>query len=1144
MYLKRLEIVGFKSFADAFELEFREGISCIVGPNGCGKSNIADAIRWVLGCQSPSELRAERMEDVIFSGTATRKPQGMAEVVLTLDNSRRELPLDFDEISITRRLFRSGESEYLINGNKSRLMDLTDLLVDRGLGNKGYWILEKNMTQAIIEKGPADRRFLFDEAAGIVKYKLQRHRAELKLRAVAEDLERLDDIISEVERNVRQLKKQVSAYRRWERAERKVLELKGLRMHRELRFLSARKKELEEKLESATRAEQEISAAVAAASARRADARVALDKARVELDEAHSVVSELEREIGSSMSDLAVAGERLDNVSSRIADLGKRIASRSGKADEFRRRARELAGGEEELKSTLEKARSELKGISGKLSSAEKEFAEVAAELDGARKEFANAAELEREAKAALDEVRRRRETARREIGHLEERRAELSSRLEELRGAVAESVKRSAALEKERDEVLDAISRGSEELAVMDAGIGEAREHVRAMELKVGVLESRLGSLRSAGTAVAGGSSTLSSRIKVKEGYEIAVGAWLDVYQDAVLVDSPLGLPGEGSGARFFVPGRDVMVPGDLPPGGKPLSLCLEEGSDSSVAGLLSGAVLAPDDKTALEWFVEGGNFDIVTNDGNVYRGDGLVRLGVPESGAGSIEREGLISEAERKRGELIKKLAEAEKRIEGLVKRRRELEKALEENRERLTALESGKAAAEALAESGGKQVNILESELSGIDEILPGLLEEASGDVGAEYASRVGEAEDRRKRLSGIMERLEEKKDRLALRLNELLRMENQANLDVSRAENALGKLLDERKRLLESAAGAEEEADRMSSELDSLREEKILLERRIVELENKLARARERRGEAERKRKEASMIRARWLEQSRKADEELAARRDALAVAAEEKVVLSGELRLLEERYKNLDSGELVLPGEKSGYWNLSEEELDAELRKQIGFRESLGPVNMLAVTEYEEGMKRLEFLRKQRNDLEEARISLLGAISDINKTAAGKFGETFARVRENFREMFVSLFGGGEADIMAMESDDPLEGGVQIVARPPGKKMENITSLSDGERAMTAAALLFALYLEKPSPFCVLDELDAPLDDTNVDNYVNLLKRFVDRTQFIVITHNKRTMEAADRLFGITMEERGVSVMTTVNLEKARTLVEG
>jgi len=293
-----------------------------------------------------------------------------------------------------------------------------------------------------------------------------------------------------------------------------------------------------------------------------------------------------------------------------------------------------------------------------------------------------------------------------------------------------------------------------------------------------------------------------------------------------------------------------------------------------------------------------------------------------------------------------------------------------------------------------------------------------------------------------------------------------------------------------------------------------------------------------------RTEASRERAQWLKRSKQVDEELSLQREELSASREDKALVSGEMESVRSLFEELNVKELILPDEASRYWEYSNEKLQSELEKQMGYRENLGPVNMLAVTEYEEARKRIEFLDEQRADLNEARESLMSAISEINRTAARKFDETFVVVKKNFKEMFTSLFGGGEAEIIALDSEDPLEGGVQIIARPPGKKLDNITALSSGEQAMTAAALLFALYLVKPSPFCVLDELDAPLDDTNVDNYINLLRGFVQRTQFIVITHNKRTMESADRLFGITMAEKGVSTMTSVSLEKALQISEG
>jgi chromosome segregation protein len=1143
LYLKRLEIVGFKSFADAFELEFQKGISCIVGPNGCGKSNIADAIRWALGSQSPSELRADRMEDVIFSGTVDRKPQGMAEVILTFDNSQRSFNLDFDEITVTRRLFRSGESEYLLNGNRCRLMDVTDLIVDKGLGSNGYWILEKNMTEIIIESGPSDRRFLFDEAAGIVKYKMQRHRAELKLNAVASDLERLDDIISEVQRNMKQLKNQVSAYRRWERAERRISEIRGVLENRQLRKSEELLKELEKRIEKCRASEQKASAAAKAASGRQSNARLALERAQSQLDGEHARVSELDSEMSDVNQELAVARERHRNLSSRIETAVEEAEKERQRAERLLKDACQLSEKSDYLSGRLKEAREELERASEDSEKAEKDYAASAGKLEKARVENSALSDRQQSLQKEYTDNLRSRERAERELQLATERRDEIRSQLDSLKSSLQEAGNSLKEASGRRTEIADRIAVADEELKVLDNSLAGVRAETGEILTRREVLRSRISSLREVPEDSPAAGERLSARLEVVEGMGIAVGAWLDAFQDAAVLNAPDELPNDSRGHRYFLKVREENRPG-IPEGGTWLPDCLRENSRADYAGLMSRAVLAPDAGTALSWFLRGYDLDFVTPDGDLFRRDGLVRLGVPESGGGAIEREALARDAEKTLETLtadIEKLRETEEDLAARVSETREDRELL---RGRLSEAGRDEASMEATVRAREERLETLTDELDSVEKRIPELIETSSDQDSSDISGEMRRIREELDKLSIRLKSLEEERDENGARLNSLLRTENNARVEVTSLEASLNQARDEHQRLLKASGEASEHSSSVEGEIESLKAEKKGLEVHIEELRSRLDQLSVKREAAEKDRTEASQERASWLEKTREADEELIRSREELSSAREERAEVSGELQVVTERCHELRSRDTYLPPEESRYWEYSDEKLRSELEKQTGYRENLGPVNMLAVTEYEEGKKRIDFLTEQRADLDEARTSLLEAISEINRTAARKFDETFVEVRTHFKKMFTSLFGGGEADIMALDSEDPLEGGVQIVARPPGKKLENITALSSGERAMTAAALLFALYLVKPSPFCVLDELDAPLDDTNVDNYVNLLKGFVHRTQFIVITHNKRTMEAADRLFGITMVEQGVSTMTTVSLEKARRLIEG
>jgi chromosome segregation protein len=1151
LYLKRLEIVGFKSFADAFELEFQEGISCVVGPNGCGKSNIADAVRWALGSQSPSELRADRMEDVIFSGTVERKPQGMAEVVLTFDNSRRELNLDFDEVTVTRRLFRSGDSEYLLNGNRCRLMDITDLIVDRGLGSNGYWILEKNMTETIIESGPSDRRFLFDEAAGIVKYKMQRHRAELKLNAAGADLERLDDIISEVDRNVNSLKKQVSAFRRWEKAERMITEIRGLLEHRTLQESRERLRQLEERMKASSAREQKASASVSAAAAKQSQARVALEKAQALLDSEHSNCAKIDGELSRIHEELAVTEERRRNTSSRIESAKAESSAEKGRSEQLKRDAESLILEETSIRTKIAESGKVLQEATRASELSEERYAASVSELEKARASYRVVSEAVQSLQKDYTDSLRTRERARQELELALERKKQLESTARELGENRDTTQQRLGEIEYERIRLEKSIADALSGQADIADGIAKTGAEVRSLEMDAGLIDARIRSLREAETASDSDKPLISSQIRIHlresdgegKGMGIAVGAWLDSFQDSIIWDGSDPLPEVDSGERYFLNLRKPVKP-ELPGGAVWLPDCLIDGAPSELRSLLGGAALAPDRERAAKWFFEGIDLDIVTPEGDLFRKDGLVRLGVPESGGGAIEREALAGEA-LKKAQCISKELEVSRKLEmELLESLRVNESALNRLRSELSVNAQEEASLKATAAGYENRSGEILSELKDIEDRLPALRQVSSEQDSSDSTEKMRNAREEMDRLAISLEDIEKRKESVGTERNILIREENEAKLALSSYETSLNQTETDRKRLLSSSAEAEKRSREIDERIVELKGTLEELGDSISKLEEDLRKCSIRREDAEKSRAEASGSRAEWLEKSKQADAEVTLQREELSSAREEKASLTGEMESVRSRFEELSGRELILPEEGSRFWEYPGEKLALELDKQTGYRENLGPVNMLAVAEYEEARKRIEFLDEQRTDLSDARESLLNAIREINRTAAKKFDETFVEVRKHFKDMFTNLFGGGEADIIALESDDPLEGGVQIVARPPGKKLENITALSSGERAMTAAALLFALYLVKPSPFCMLDELDAPLDDTNVDNYINLLKGFVHRTQFIVITHNKRTMEAADRLFGITMAEKGVSTMTSVNLEKARQISEG
>ncbi|MBN1435189.1 chromosome segregation protein SMC [Candidatus Fermentibacterales bacterium] len=1148
MYLKRLEITGFKSFADPFEIEFRPGITAVVGPNGCGKSNIADSVRWVLGCQSPRQLRAERMEDVIFGGSSSRKPLGLAEVILTLDNVDRSLPIEFDEVSIARRLFRAGDSEYLINGTRSRLMDVTDLIADRGLGSDGYWILEAKMVETILSSKPEDRRFLFDEAAGITKYKIQRHRAELRLEATAADLERIGDILSEVERNAGALRRQVAVLRKHERITSRLRDLRNLLEFREEEGLRGRFGEIGGKLVELRKREEDLSAGAAASAARLADTATKLDASERALGEARDEAFRLD----SAMADLekraAVAGERKANLLSRAAE------GREAAAEATESRERELedlqklrdAAAEEE--SDLGTARSRLEAARERVSQGQESVDSLRRTLSSGRDELAVARSELREAERSLaseggDVDAEKISLISGEIERLSSERTGLESRQQSGESSLE-------ALGKQRSEAEDSLYWIEEERDTARATLQGASELLLELDLQRTAQITRIDVLSGSPETAGREAGRISDLILAEDSAALAVGAYLDSFQDArpfsldegeLSAEEIRAVLEASGGMRIAFLGRRDRQGRDrapqLPDVARwlpDLLLCEEPG----LRDLLARGCLAPDRPTALRWFLEGLDMDIVTPGGDVFRRTGVARLGVPEGGAGAVDRGALLNEAGEELRSIDEKTAEATDSREKAARRLGELEDRVDEARNRLSEIEQKKAAElrgcqmtrEAM-ESVQRRIGEREAAKREIERRLesvsdPGLLRSEVERLSALEAQRAEhlaalekDLDARLEDLAGAMRELGETEARAA----SLAASIESAGAAATRLEASCARSLERAQALLESAAGMEAQAGSIESEMTSLQEE-------IGGLRALREKAEQRREAAGRERAELLQLRAVSEAGLQKVREDLLQTRSSLAE-------LSAESRSLQEaiRKARAESARRSLPPEDDPSWGMDEEALGVEMDDLSSQLDSLGPVNMLAASEFEEVSERLRYLGSQRKDLVEARRSLLEAIGEINETASQRFSETFGQVRQHFRLLFQRLFDGGEADILPVEGDDPLEGGVQIVAMPPGKKLENISALSGGERAMTAVALLFALYLVKPSPFCVLDELDAPLDDSNVDTFVDLVRGFSDRTQFLVVTHNKRTMGMADTLYGITMAEEGVSTMASVDI---------
>ena len=1145
MRLSRLELSGFKSFAGSVELPFEQGVTAIVGPNGCGKSNISDAVRWVLGEQSPRLLRGGKMEDVIFQGSTGRRPVNVAEVSLVFDNSDGSLPVAYQEVVVTRRLSRSGQSEYMLNRSPVRLRDIQDLFRGTGLGADAAVVMEAKMIEALLSEKAEERRALFEEAAGIGLYRDRKKSTERRLEETAADLARLEDLIAEVQTQVRSLARQRG---RAERHGKMIEERFGIAM-------TLVRREIEDfdlSLGSLGVRARELAEALPAARARLGDAerqreaRVqARHTAEARRTEVERRLGDAKLEVGRLESDLALAAERLGNAGQR----------RQTAADERMQAERRAAQAEREHEAAA-----------AERSAAERDLAAVQSELGdrtGEEDEVRGRLAAERLAVRELEEaLQRRAETARAleiEGGALDRERSELREQLalataeRQDHEAAAQAAARDAAAAAQRVNrdaqaavrAVEALQHARRHVATLHEQEMSARSARRQTEAALAQLEARRDALSELDREYVGLAPAAAALLKARlpgvlgpladyvrtsrrdaELAERLLGEWLH----AVLVRDASAIEAISAWHADAQPGPLVLLP--CVPGprvgadGHPLQdeLRVDGPAAAWVRALLAGHE--------------------VIGSGALRRANGAVFLDSSTPAAGPLQRRAELEALEKEVRDVATNRDHARVAEESTVQELSAAEASLTtagQNAEqaRHAELEAGAEKGEAdrgliharrQAEEASAQVKRLTRRLAEVETRLGAVhveLQEremerlrSAEQLGAE---RAGLAD-----LEAQQEAAREQRVRWQV---EAAQVEARSAAAAERAGRANAEATASR----EQAGARAEEIARIERETAALTTQRAqwadtLQERRLalVELETAAKDA-----EANVGMTDADLGQAEGgLDQARKALAALGEEEHRLQL---ERTEVEGRKRGLVERVetewrKPLDKLLAAAP-EVSGDIEWLRQEND-RLRGAI---DAVGPVNALAVEEHAEETKRLEFLQTQRDDLVTARNSLQQAAREIDQTAKALFLDSFAKVREHFRSVFQTLFGGGECDVRLANEDEPLESEIEIHAAPRGKRTQRIHLLSSGERTLVAVSLLFAIFLAKPSPFCLLDEVDAPLDDANVGRYVRLLAEFKDQTQFIVITHNPRTMQAADAVYGVTMQEPGVSTIVGVRL---------
>ncbi len=1192
MQLKTLEMTGFKSFCDKTTVTFQPGITAVVGPNGCGKSNISDAIRWVLGEQSAKHLRGDKMEDVIFNGSESRKPLGMAEVVLRLSNTGGGLSPSsefghYEEIEITRRLYRSGESEYLINKIPCRLKDIRDLMMDAGVGARIHAIIEQDKVDQILSSKPQDRRFLFEEVAGVMKYKARRQEALSKLESTHQNQLRVNDIIIEVKRQVNSLDRQAKKAERYQKLR---AELKDI----DYRLASVEYSNLGQEWTASSEEFRKLEDEAGGLHADLGRIEAAIEEARADALAAEHELSVLQNRIHETEAGLRRAEHRVEMSKSQIASLteqrGRDQADQEYLKQEIARTA-ELKSGHEEESRVLEASIAGKNGVladrTSELDSISRAVLEKETSLDEVRTGIMNALTAAAAEKSRIASLQSR-------ITQLEEQDAvalteqealglritDLRARIESIAAELQEMESRKQAALQERAAVAKRLAQTQETKKTVESGLHETRNRLAGQSSRLHSLlelEQRLEGYQKGVKTVMSASKEAAAEqrlgrihglvadmIETEPKFEMAIEAVLGDRLQYVVVDSQTDslkaidfLKTAGGGRSTFIPRHpresksDPFVKnGHAGVIGSALSVVRCRDSYRGVADhLLADVVLVDTLDTALYlWNKDGFDKTVVTLSGEILDPCGAVTGGAVEAGGtGMLTKRREIKDLEQQVAALTDaavtleaelrtveasitsdarmeaELAQQIHRLEiELVNRHKDHaavrdEMVRAEERTRTLAAESGSRAA---------QKDELNSAIQHSAEILHGFETGHSSaqatieSLQAELAMKKNDLEAARAAITDVrmeITALQEKQAAAARTVESLLKTDNDLNDRLARRTTEITSIDAKLAELTASITAAEAE---IMSHIEILESERSVL---VAKQEAHGT-------------KDESLRAAE--EQARHVRHEIEAVQKKLSSIEVRRTELRMKIEHLKDSVWTTYHAELEGIVQEMGAFELNIEESKLkqdELRQKI---DQMGPINVDALQEYNELKERYDLLSAQQNDINESIANLKATIAKLDGETKELFTEAFTTIQEKFKEVFSLLFEGGRAELVLLDESNILESGIEIIAQPRGKKFQAISLLSGGERALTAIALLFAAFLVKPSPFCMLDEVDAPLDEANVTRFTRLIREMSSRSQFITITHNKRTMEMADALYGITMEEPGCSRVVSVRLREA------
>ena len=1179
MYLKNIEVYGFKSFAQKINFEFHNGITGIVGPNGSGKSNVGDAVRWVLGEQSAKQLRGGNMQDVIFSGTENRKPLSFASVSITLDNSDHKLPVDYNEVTVTRRLYRSGESEYRINGSGCRLKDIQEMFYDTGIGKEGYSIIGQGQIDKILSGKPEERRELFDEAAGIVKFKRRKATTLKKLDEERQNLVRVTDILSELTKQLGPLEKQSETARIYlaKREELKELDVNLFLLdHQRTGELL---KELEEKLEQAQRELNE--------------AQAAYDQTKIEYDRLEQELEDLNHRLDTLKEEQQQNALLKQQYEGQVQVLEEQISSGKQNSEHYQNRLTAL--GEDLDRRTQEKEKlaedklelqSRLKEIRASLSKETEALENIVSNVE----ECTQAVE---DGKNEIIEILNSRATTKGKVQRFDAmleqlniRKAEISQRILRLKSEEEVLEKERLNAQKQYDAVTAVIHSTNEECVRLDGEVQKLQDELKKQnsQMEIGQTAyhreaSRLESLKNIterydgyGNSIRrvmeqknrepGIKGVVADIIHVQKDYEVAIETALGGSIQNIVTDNEqtakrmIGfLKKNRFGRATFLPLSNISGRGGLnqrdvlsEPGvvGTANTLVNADKEYSELVMYLLGRVLVVDN---IDHAIAIGkkyrhSLRMVTIEGESLSPGGSMTGGAFKNNSNLLGRRREIEELERSVGILRKELEETQKSIGENRSRRNVLRDTIADFQQKLrqqyVEQNTAKMNLEQLKEKEGE----IQNSYRQIDREQEELRHQA-GEIRQDHSSIARELEDSQKdekELETFIEtkqkELEEWKAEETEKTHELEKI----RLEESSLEQQNQFLQENLSRLNSEIAAFQKESQEITENLVQSREEIHKKEEGIQELKNAAQ-------ECLLKEEQYGSQRAQWQEEKEK-------RSASHKTFFEKRDHLSEKTSLLDKECFRLRSQTEKIEEQREGQISYMWEEYEITPNNALQYRKEeltdrqaikadvtrikdeirkLGSVNVNAIEDYKELLERHTFLSGQYDDIVKAEETLEGIILELDEGMRKQFSEKFRDIQREFDKAFKELFGGGKGTLELAEDEDILEAGIRIISQPPGKKLQNMMQLSGGEKALTAIALLFAIQNLKPSPFCLLDEIEAALDDSNVGRFASYLQKLTKNTQFIIITHRRGTMNAADRLYGITMQEKGVSTLVSVDL---------